>query len=262
MTWRKYLLIPQLSMYAMTAPRRQDRAWERYWSTVARTGVSGEVLWDAEVPDEIDAVVQRLRARAELSLPLVDLGCGNGRQARALTSLAPRVIGLDASVSAIERARAETPDGTVEYRVADATQPDLGARLATELGAVNVHIRGMLHVVDPTDRARVVSNLSAMLGERGTAYVSETDVSGDPLEHLLYQGATATSMPDVLRRCVAAGVRAPSQFGPAQVAEYFPAPDWRILDSGPTVMYGVPLRPGDGLQRIPSYFAILKPARS
>jgi hypothetical protein len=146
----------------------------------------------------------------------------------------------------------------MEFRAAHVAQPSLGQRLAAEFGEVNLHVRGMLHVVDLAARPAVVANLAALLGSQGTAYVCETDVSADPLEHLLFQGATPTSMPDVLRRWVVAGVRAPSHFGPDQVAEYFPEPSWHVLANGPTVMYGVPLRRGDPLLHIPSYLAVLK----
>jgi len=262
MSLRKYLLIPQLSVYALLAPRDQAAAWQRYWSGVRSTGADGEVLWDADQPVEASAVAAQLQSHADLRLPLLDLGCGNGRQARALAGLAPRVLGIDASSAAIERAQLEAAEGsagrTLEFRVADVSEPGLGRRLADELGEVNVHIRGMLHVIDPARRPAVVRNLADLLGSRGTAYVCETNLVGDPLDYLLFQGATPTSMPAVVRRLVAAGVRAPSHFGAAEVAEYFPG--WRVPADGPTVMHGVPLRPGGPLQQIPSYFALLRPA--
>jgi SAM-dependent methyltransferase len=252
---RKYLLIPLLTRYAMTAPRDQRRAWDRYWSSVRRTGAGGEVLWDAGQPAEVDSALARFRAHADPSLPAVDLGCGNGRQARALTEVAPRVVGVDRAAAAVERAEREAP--AVEFRVADITDPAFGPALHRELGDVNVHARGVLHVVDADRRAAVVANLAALAGARGTVFVCETDVAGDPLDYLLRLGATPTHLPPVMRRLIAAGVRAPSHFGAEQIAEYFPPP-WRVVDAGPAVMYGVPLRPGEPLQEIPSYQAVLR----
>jgi SAM-dependent methyltransferase len=266
MSLRKYLLIPQLTLYGLRAPRDQGSAWERYWSGVRSTGAAGEVLWDADQPAEAEAMARQLGAEADLTLPLVDVGCGNGRQAQGLARAgwASQVLGIDASAAAIARARLEAAEGSdgsnLEFRIADATEPGLGERLADELGEVNVHIRGMLHVVEPARRSVVVRNMAALLGTRGTAYVCETNLEGDPLDYLLFQGATPTSMPDVVRRLVAAGVRAPSHFGPAEVAQYFPASGWRVLADGPTVMYGVPLRPGGSPQQIPSFFAVLRRA--
>ena len=91
---RKYLLVPQLIFYATRAPRDQHLAWERYWSRVRRTGATGEVLWDTGEQSELDAAARQLQLHADLALPLVDLGCGNGRQAGALTRYAPRVVGI------------------------------------------------------------------------------------------------------------------------------------------------------------------------
>lgn len=266
MSLRKYLLIPQLSLYGLRAPRDQGSAWERYWSGVRSTGANGEVLWDADQPAEVEAVAAQLQAHIDPTLPLVDLGCGSGRQARALARarLASQVLGIDASAAAIARAQLEAAEGSdrwnLEFRVADAAEPGLGERLAVELGEVNVHIRGMLHVVDPARRSAVVQNVGTLLGTRGTAYVCETNLVGDPLDYLVFQGATPMSLPDVVRRLVAAGVRPPSHFGAAEVAEYFPDSGWRVLADGPTVMYGVPLRPGGSVQQIPSFFAVLRRA--
>jgi SAM-dependent methyltransferase len=115
MPWRKYLLIPQLSLYALAAPRNQARAWERYWSGVRSTGAAGEVLWDADQLVEAETVAEQLRVHADLTLPMVDLGCGNGRQSRALTLLSSRVLGIDASAAAIARARLEAADSPEHY---------------------------------------------------------------------------------------------------------------------------------------------------
>ena len=130
---RKYLLVPQLIFYATRAPRDQHLAWERYWSRVRRTGATGEVLWDTGEQSELDAAARQLQLHADLALPLVDLGCGNGRQAGALTRYAPRVVGMDWSPGAVARARAEaayaspTGPGNLEFRVADAAAPNLVA---------------------------------------------------------------------------------------------------------------------------------------
>ena len=262
---RKYLIVPQLVIASARAPRDQKVAWQRYWSSVERTGSAGDVLWDAGERAELDGAVERLRAHADLTLPLVDLGCGNGRQARALTRDAPHVLGVDHAAAAVQRARAETLDdpppgpGTVDFRVADVTEPGMGEHLRGELGEVNVHVRGVLHVVEPADRPTVVANLAAMIGGRGTAYMCETNLPGDPLDYLIFQGATPLTMPHVLRRLVAGGLRAPSHFGAAEVADSFPGADgWRVLDAGPTTIYGVPHRPGDPPQKIPGYYAVLR----
>ena len=85
---------------------------------------------------------------------------------------------------------------------------------------------------------------------------------GGPISvHLEYeiQGATPRSMPDVVRRLVAAGVHPPSRFGAAERAAYFPDDEWRVLACGPATMYGVALTEGGDTQAIPGYYAVLAP---
>jgi SAM-dependent methyltransferase len=259
MELRRYLLVPRLVLASLGAPRNQTRAWNRFWSSVRRTGADGDVLWDVMHPEEAGFTATQLRTHADLSLPMVDLGCGNGSRARALAALCPRVVGIDVATAAIGRARAESaPVPTVEFRVADVADPEVGPKLAAEIGDANVHVRGVLHVVPPAARPAVVRTIARLLGRRGTLFVSETNPPGHPLDYLASQGVTPTRMPTMIRRLVASGVRPPSHFGATEVAEHFPQPPWRVLAEGPTIMYGQPVRPGEDMQRIPSYFAVLR----
>jgi tRNA/tmRNA/rRNA uracil-C5-methylase (TrmA/RlmC/RlmD family) len=62
------------------------------------------VLWDAANQEELDGVVARVLAHMDQSLPLVDVGCGNGRFSRLLAAHFPKVLGVDISAHAIKRA--------------------------------------------------------------------------------------------------------------------------------------------------------------
>ncbi len=165
MAWQKYLLIPKLVWYSVRAPRHQGTAWTRYWEQISRTGPTGDVLWDAGSPTELAQSLTHLHQHMDLTLPVVDLGCGNGRHSRALAPHFPQVIGLDIAAPAIARARHETQGlDNVMYRVLDATQPGVGAHLADEFGDVNVYVRGVLHVLDRQQRGTLVQNLHALVG--------------------------------------------------------------------------------------------------
>jgi SAM-dependent methyltransferase len=259
MSWRKFLVIPQLAWYGMRTPRgSQVEAWDRFWRRIDKTGRDGQVLWDAASRAELDQLQANLRAHADVSLPLVDVGCGNGRQSRELAALAPRVLGIDASQGAIDHARAESSSvANLTFRRADITTGGVGAELHRELGDANVFIRGVFHVLDHKGRLAAVQSLRNLLGTRGTLYLSETNIQS-PLDHLEFQGATATTMPEPLRRAVAAGIRPPARFGAAEVRAYFPPDTWSTLTEGPALMHGVPLHAGRALEEIPSYMAILR----
>ena len=259
MRLRKLAVIPQLIYYTARAPRGQAKAWDAYWRDVRRTGPDGQVLWDTGDARESDEVLAQLRAHADPALPIVDVGCGNGRFSRLFVKHFFRVLGGDVSAHAIARARQESAGvERVAFRELDISAPAAGASVRRELGSdANVFMRGVLHVLDPKKRATAVDNLATILGDKGTMYLSETNIDGDPLDHLVMQGATATSMPDPLRRCIAAGIRPPSRFGEAEVASYFPAPRWRVVASGPATMYTVPLT-GRDIEPIASYFAVIR----
>jgi SAM-dependent methyltransferase len=258
----KFLLIPQLVYYGLRAPRDQGQAWDRYWAGIRRTGAGGQVLWDAASGVEMEGVLARLTAHLDRQLPVVDIGCGNGRFSRLLAGHFPRVVGLDVSAHAVERARQESAGvDNVSYRVLDASRPGAGAELARELGPVNVFMRGVFHVFDATQRTAAVASLEAMTGSRGVVYCAETNYTGDPLDQLVAQGATPTTMPEPLLRCIEAGIRPPRHFGEPELREFFPASRWETLAQGPITMHGVPLTSGREVEEIPGFHALVRPRR-
>src|SRR5690349_21260148 len=122
MALRKLLLIPQLVWYGARAPRDQGKAWDRFWAGIARTGPGGEVLWDAAGKEELDGVLARSLARFDRSLPVVDVGCGNGRFSRLFAAHFPKVLGIDVSAHAVARAQDESRGvENASFRVLDAS---------------------------------------------------------------------------------------------------------------------------------------------
>lgn len=248
-----------IRVFAQLPPSYQATAWDRYWAGIRRTGPGGEVLWDAADEGELGDACARVVARMDRGLPMVDLGCGNGRFSRLFAAHFPKVVGLDVSPSAIERAREESRGvENVSYRVFDASAAGAGKALAEELGEVNVFMRGVFHVFDPEQRRNAVTSLAVLAGRRGAVYCAETNYEGDPLDQLVAQGATATSMPEPLRKCIEAGIKPPRHFGEREVRELFPSERWEILESGPITMHGVPLTSKGTTERIPSHYAVLK----
>lgn len=260
MSWKKYLVIPKLIYYAMRAPKTQGQAWDRFWSGIERTGKNGQVLWDEGSEIEFDAVLSQMRTHMDASLPFVDLGCGNGRHTRVLGAHFPKALGLDVSSHAIARAVEETPEAqNTSFRVLDVTGAGVGQRLVEELGEMNIYMRGVLHVLDRRRRAATIQNLKDMLGRRGVAYLTETNIEGNPLDHLEFQGATPTYMPEPLRLCIEAGITPPSHFGERELRTYFPVEEWDVLVSDKTLMHGVKLFAEREIEHIPSFYAIVRP---
>jgi SAM-dependent methyltransferase len=259
MSWQKYLMVPKLIWHGLRAPGDDAVAWERYWGGVQRTGADGEVLWDAGSQSEIERSLRQLLPHMDRTLPIVDVGCGNGRHTRVLAAHFPTALGLDVSSQAIEKARQESRDfPSVSYRVLDASTPGAGRTLAQELGDMNLYVRGVFHILAHPRRLAMVQNLRDMLGERGLLFLVETAHEGSPLDYLASLGATPGSIPAPLQKCIESGIRAPQNFGERRFRQYFPEDAWETLASGATFLHGVPMRTRHELEQIPAFFALVR----
>jgi SAM-dependent methyltransferase len=261
MSWRKFLIVPRLIALGARAPRDQGKAWDLFWTRVRRTGEGGDVLWDLGSDAETKETLGRLRAHLDLRLPIVDVGCGNGRHTRALSTCFPRAVGVDVSPAAVGRAREEAGGlAGVEFRVVDISRPGAGRELAREIGPANAHVRGVLHVLPPEAQRVAVENLRDLIGREGALYIVETDFHGDALDHLEYQGASAGVIPEPLRLCIASGVRPPAHFSEREFEALFPRERWERVAAGPTVLHTLPMHNRDtaAMDELTAYYAIVR----
>ncbi|MEP7092020.1 MAG: class I SAM-dependent methyltransferase [Nocardioidaceae bacterium] len=258
MSWKKFLIVPNAIRLSRQAPKDVDARWDLYWADVKVTGTHGDVLWDPEEPEEARGYLDELRRRADTSLAVVDAGCGNGRITRMLAAEYPSAVGIDLAPHAISRAEEESRGiDNISFRALDLTTPGVGRRLATELGEVNILVRGVFHTLGREGGTALATNLRAMLGGRGTLLLAETNVSSG-LGYLEYLGATSTQMPAPLARAVAAGIPAPAPFGGPQFAQCFPVDQWQVLLSEPTSIATVPMGEPDVPDQIPGFLAVLR----
>jgi SAM-dependent methyltransferase len=119
----------------------QLAVWERWWTALDDT--PGEIVWNA---DEADLIMdlEVLGGSFDRRLPVIDLGCGNGRQTRFLAQRFAAVLGVDIAPSAIEHARCADNPPNVSYRVLDVCSAGDAERLHRELGDANLYVRGVL----------------------------------------------------------------------------------------------------------------------
>ena len=259
MSWRKYLLVPRLAATGTHRHRSPAEAWESYWGDVARTGPDGDVLWDGAGEQELAWWSASARAHLDPALPLLDVGCGNGRLSRLLAPAFPRVLGVDLSPAAVELARRESAgDGRVAFEVADVTADGAGDALAAELGPANVVVRGVLHVLDHEHRQRAARELATALGARGRLLLLETNWPGDLLGYLEHLGADRGRLPAVLARLIDHRLPRPDPFGPGELAETFPAPGWTTLASGPVEIDPVRGAGSAAGRTIPGFSAVVR----
>ncbi|KRE79350.1 class I SAM-dependent methyltransferase [Arthrobacter sp. Soil763] len=255
--WDRMQLLPTVARLASRAPRDPHQAWERYWRGIRTTGTTGDVLWDADSPAERRQYADLLLGHFDPALPVVDVGCGNGTYTRWLATDFPRVLGVDVSAGAIDRARSETADTpNAEFAVVDVTAPGAGELLVSRLGPANVFVRGVFHVLKADKQAALAGNLRTLVESRGRVFVAETNFPGNSLDYLAELGATGRDVPPQLRRALE-NLPRPGRFGTPERRSVFPDTDWQLIAEGPVGIEVVPMNDARLPQRVPGYFALL-----
>lgn len=256
---RRFLVLPRVIWYSARAPRDREQVWDTYWRGIGGGGPHGDVLWDAATDRELGRCRDQAVSHFHPDLPVVDVACGNGTQAVLLADHFPKVVGIDVSAEAIERARQRAEGRTsVSFRVLDVTRPGVGRALAAEIGAANVHIRGLLHVLDDAQRRAVAVNLADVVGGSGVVLLMETAFAGGALGYLERLGARLTEFPQTVARCLRAGLPVPREFDEKQLARSFPAHVWQVLASGTTDLDVVVTSTAGEPATVPAFYAVLR----
>ena len=251
------LLIPRVVWLSRRSNGDPDRGWNRYWGQVRGTGVGGDVLWDTGDLDEALVYLDLMRAHLDMGLPLVDIGCGNGRFTRRLAPHSPRAVGVDLAANAIALAVSESGRvPNVTFQVVDAAVPGATTQLGADLAPANVFVRGVFHVLTPAQQAVLASNLLPLVGTTGRVFLSETNYRGGSLGYLRHLGASAAGIPAPLERAIQS-IPQPGHFGPDERQRVFPDVNWKVLADGVTDVQTIPLKGSTEPEHIPGYYAIL-----
>jgi SAM-dependent methyltransferase len=263
MRWSRALLVPHVIRLSLQAPRDTSARWDRYWADVRATGDEGDVLWDSSSSGEAQRYLDLLGEHGDATLPVVDVGCGNGRFTRALATRFTCAIGVDLAPHAVARARDEAgsaPGDRPEFRVADMTAPGAGAALAAELGPCNVFIRGVLHAMPGPARRALAANVGDLAGARGTVLVAETNHPGPLLGYLEHLGGGPRGLPRPLARALSAGLPRPGPCGDPELDDAFPGTTWnRVLTDPHNTIATIPMQRGDPGRTIAGHLVVLRP---
>ncbi|WP_409234218.1 class I SAM-dependent methyltransferase [Streptomyces sp. PA5.6] len=212
----------------MSVTSRYRAAWEGFWQEAPDE--PGAVFWDAEPILTAGLHLALFEPHMTTAgLPVVDLGCGNGTQTRFLADRFPRVLGVDLSAAALERARRADPADQVDFRELDAVEKSEAEQLHAEIGDANVYMRGVLHQCDPADRQPLLDGIATLLGERGRAFVVEPSEAARPVLLGLARGPAGP--PPKLAPIFAHGL-APAEVADASVASYVEGAGLAVLASG------------------------------
>lgn len=238
------------------SPRHYAEHWDSYWRSIHRTGPEGEVLWDADPERAMADDLPRLLRWFEPTLPVIDVGCGNGSESRLLARRFLRVVGVDVSIAAVERARRESAgvDGC-EFRRLDATNLASARTLHDELGDANLYVRGVFHALAERDRPAFVASLRALAGRQGTVYLVELGRGLLPVFEE-FAAAEGEVLPAAVERVVEHGLR-PVGFSASERTRWFPLAEWEVLDEGTAVIRTLPL--GGRVRDLPAAYLTLRP---
>ncbi|MFJ5222401.1 class I SAM-dependent methyltransferase [Streptomyces sp. NPDC088400] len=215
----------------MDVSLRYREAWEGFWRETS--GTPGEAIWDCDPSLASIPHSELLLPHADASLPVVDLGCGNGTQTRYLATRFARAIGVDLSDAAIALARRADTAGTAEFEQLNLVDRDAVRALRDRTGDTNVYMRAVIHQSEPQDRTAVAEAVAELLGVRGRAFVAElTSASRAVLQQA---SAGPDGPPEKLRRVFDHGLK-PAGAEDEEVPGLLRAAGLTILASGDTVL--------------------------
>ncbi|WP_256105464.1 trans-aconitate 2-methyltransferase [Streptomyces sp. ODS05-4] len=208
-------------------------AWEDYWQKtflLTKPNQDAESIWDIDVDRAAVRDFHRFAGEADLSLPLLDLGCGNGLQTQTLAQQYPGrpVVGADVSEAAVNLAALRFGSPGLEYRTLDVLDGAAVAAFHEEFGDVNLYIRTLLHFIQADRRPLFVDAVETLIGERGRLYLWEL---GAEAPAYFSAWIERNGMPRDLERVLTSGVR-PGSVTREQIIELFPEGRFTRLQDG------------------------------
>jgi SAM-dependent methyltransferase len=247
---------PEPSSTASPADQELAAVWERWWAGLGDT--PGEVVWSASAGD-LQADLPHFAAAFDPALPVpalpvIDIGCGNGRQTRFLAQQFTMVIGTDISPAAITQARAAHGEPNVGYRVLDICNPAAAARLHGEFGDANLYIRGVLQALPPPDRPSAIESIGLLLGRTGTLFAKELPPrAATYFQTLIQVHGLPPGLAKVMRHIP------PGQISEQELVGLFPAERFEVSATGTSHMHTVNTLPGGEVITVPAIWALIRP---
>jgi SAM-dependent methyltransferase len=210
-------------------------------------------VWNASAAD-LQADLPHFGAAFDPALPVIDIGCGNGRQTRFLARRFTMVIGTDISPAAIAAARAVHAEPNAGYRVLDVRDRAAAARLHGEFGDANLYLRGVLQALPPPDRKPAVESIGVLLGRTGTLFAKELPPRATTYFQTLVQvHGLPPGLAKVMRHIP------PGQITEQELLGLFPATRFEVTGTGASHMHTSTTLPGGEVITVPAIWALIRP---
>lgn len=204
--------------------------WEAFWATLP---ANETFPWNRPPGDWFTQAA----AHVVDNRPVIDVPCGNGLTtwwlAAQLASRVPKIVGLDVSESALDRAAAfvppPSPRAAITFQPLDLLDTTAVNRMGIKLGPATVWTRFLLHLLDPDDQRRVVRNLAQLAGDTGVIINYEL-LHQNPRTIELVVSSYPTLRNSVFAES-AAGLRV-GQLWPGTLAALYSDAGLRIVETG------------------------------
>ena len=240
----------------MNVANRYLESWENYWSSLS--GMAGEVFWDADPVHAAQQDLKLFQGYTDPTLPLIDLGCGNGTQTRFLADHFSRVMGTEISPAAVEIARAKHAAPNISFRVLDVLCPEDAQALHEEIGDANLYMRTVLHQLSPADHATAIRSIERLLGAKGILYLIELSSAAEPyFAQLIKQYGP----PPGLARVFQHGIT-PGMVNENDLEVLFPPDRFTLRNTGPSQIHTVHTLPTGEVVKVPAFYAVLQRRQS
>lgn len=150
---------------------RFESMWGKFWADFST--IDGTHSWDVDPSWVEHAHIQLFGSVLDRSLPVIDVGCGDGEQTVAIAQHFDSVVGIDVSPQALERAREDHGDSRIQYEQLDLLRPEQAAALHERIGDASLYVRTVLHAFSPSELKLAATSLAHLAGDSGGAFFYE-----------------------------------------------------------------------------------------
>ena len=231
----------------MTLSDRYRNAWDGFWEQ--SSGEPGEPFWDADPALTARRDLEHLAPYADPSLPIADLGCGNGTQTPSSPPVSPKPSVSTSPLPPSLTPAASTRTAPPHINSSTSPTPVQSAALHERLGDANVYMRAVLHQSDPADRPAVAAAVARLVGVLGRALVLEP--TGEAKEVIATIAAQPEGPCPELRRVKEHDLR-PGEVAEGEVATLLRAAGLTVLDEGTTALAMSESRPDGSPWALPA----------
>lgn len=241
-----------------------DKKYGKYWDVFyEKTYVkgAGKALWEVPPSESVGQDFLLFSAEFDRELPMLDIGCGTGAQARYLAAHFPRVLGIDAAKTAVRLALDADNPPNLDFWTADASDGQDCRKISEAYGDLNIYMRGVLHQIDAENQEVFVRNLLQLMGQRGALYFIE--VASHIRAYFAEEGNGSGyhELPRLVQEVFVSNLP-PAGIQLEDVPRLFPANQFEILQFGDTSLATNLHLPSGKNIRIPAVYGLIKPVKS